>query len=324
MEEKDEKLEKLEAERVAFQKEKVLYEEQVREFERQKAELERERVRLEEDKDELARNQMDAQKRAHDDASGLQVRMKQLQEWENALQQRENVLNERLRDMQNGQPIQPVQNVQPQPYAYGTYPQQQSFPNAQPSPFAPTPKNELFERAQKDGIRLNTVGTMRGTQTNGAPAASEKQTPTATTQPTKRGNFNMGKALFKSAFIVLCIVAFESLLVFFAKNYLSVSILYPIIGFTAGFIPFIVCAILYASGFKSNVKLKKHASYILTTAIIFVICVILVTMVAVYMKAQISLIPQLLAYIIIPIGYLINMLLFVAFYYTFSVKDSKK
>ena len=120
------------------------------------------------------------------------------------------------------------------------------------------------------------------------------------------------------------VTAFESLLVFFAKNYLSVSILYPIIGFTAGFIPFIVCAILYASGFKSNVKLKKHASYILTTAIIFVICVILVTMVAVYMKAQISLIPQLLAYIIIPIGYLINMLLFVAFYYTFSVKDSKK
>jgi hypothetical protein len=310
----NENLEKLENERVAFQKEKTVYDEQLREFEKKKAELENDKSRLELAKEELMRNQVEAQKRAHDDASGLQVRMKQLQEWENALQQREVSFNERMRDTQNA-PL-----PEPQPYSYG------AFAQPQPVPTAPVnTQNELLERAQKDGIRLNTVGTLRNQQSNRAPAAAEKHPSTVTENAIpKRGYFNMGKALFSSAFIVLCIVAFESLVVFFAKDYLGVSILYPALGFTAGFIPFIVCAILYASGYKPNAKRKKHASYIVTAIIAFVICVILVTMIAVYMKAQVSLPSQLLSFVIIPIAYLANILFFVAFFYAFSVKASKK
>ena len=134
----------------------------------------------------------------------------------------------------------------------------------------------------------------------------------------------MGLALFKTALIIFSIIAFESLLVYFMRGYLGVSFIYPIVLFAGGFVQFIICALLYAKGFRPRVRRKKHASYIVTASVLFVIAVIIVTMIAVYMKAQISLIPQLLAYIIIPIGYLINMLLFVAFYYTFSVKDSKK
>ena len=122
---------------------------------------------------------------------------------------------------------------------------------------------------------------------------------------------------------MLCIVTFQSLVVFFAKDYLGVSVIYPAIGFTAGFIPFLVCAILYASGYKANAKIKKRASYILSASIIFVISVIMVTMVAVYMKAQLALLPQLLAYIVIPVAYLCNILFFVAFFYAFSRKASK-
>ncbi|MBQ1269567.1 MAG: hypothetical protein IIY09_03695, partial [Clostridia bacterium] len=315
----NENLEKLENERVALQKDKAVYEEQLREFERKKAEFENEKERLENAKDELLREQMEAQKRAHDDASGLHVRMKQLQEWENALQQRETNLNDRLRDAQN------AQNAQA--YAYGTYSQQQPSP-AYPAFGLPNPQNQLLERAQKDGIRLNAVGTLRGAQNNNAPVVTAKQEPASapavTATPMKRGYFNMGKALFNSAFIMLCIVAFESLVVYFAKGYLNISVIYPAIGFTAGFIPFIVCAILYASGYKANAKIKKRASYILSASIIFVISVILVTMVAVYMKAQLSLLPQLLTYIVIPVAYLMNILFFVAFFYAFSMKASRK
>ena len=311
----NENLEKFESERTTLQKDRAVLEEQLREVERQKSELENEKDRLERAKEELIKNQMEAQKRAHDDASGLHVRMTQLQEWENALQQREGLLNERLRDTQNAPP--------PQSYAYGTYPQQQNAPTFINSS---TSQNELLERAQKDGIRLNVVGTMRTQHTNNNPAIAETNTPatSSTRTPTKRGYFNMGKALFNSAFIVLCIVAFESLVVFFAKDYLGVNVIYPAVGFTAGFIPFIVCAILFACGYKPNVKCKKHATYILSAAIVFVICVILVTMVAVYFKAQVSLFPQLLSFVLIPIAYLLNILFFAIFFYAFSIKASKK
>jgi peptidoglycan biosynthesis protein MviN/MurJ (putative lipid II flippase) len=128
--------------------------------------------------------------------------------------------------------------------------------------------------------------------------------------------------LFRSAFIVFCIIAFESLLAFFLKDYLGVSYVYPIIGFAGGFGVFIVCAILYAMGYKSRVRLKKHATYILTTAVLFAIGVILVSMIAVFLKAELNDPAQLLSYVLFPVLYLLNMLIFVGFYYMLSKKEA--
>ena len=44
----------------------------------------------------------------------------------------------------------------------------------------------------------------------------------------------------------------------------------------------------------------------------------------VYLKAELTLIPELLAYVVIPVGYLLNLLFFAAFYYAFSAKAAKK
>ena len=169
------------------------------------------------------------------------------------------------------------------------------------------------------------VGTLRNTQ---SPAVAKNDKETAATPPAsvaaKRGYFNFGKALFNSAFIVLCIIAFESLVVYFAKDYLAISVIYPAVGFTLGFLPFIVCAILYASGYKANTKCKKRAPYILSAIITLIISVIMVTMLAVYMKAQVSLLPELLTHIVIPVAYLLNILFFAVFFRAFSVKFSKK
>jgi hypothetical protein len=115
---------------------------------------------------------------------------------------------------------------------------------------------------------------------------------------------------------------FESLIVFFMKDYLNIPAFYPAIPFGIGFIVFITCAVLNARGYRTNVRRKKHVSYILTATIIFVISAIIASMVAVYLKADVSNPAQLLSYVIIPIVYLANMLIFVAFYRMFSMNES--
>ena len=162
---------------------------------------------------------------------------------------------------------------------------------------------------------MNTAGY-------GARISPTVHSATATEKQSAYGCYSAGLTLFKSAFIVFCIVVFESLLVFFTRGYLQVSAIYPALAFAGGFIQFIVCAILYALGYKPRARRKKHASYGLTATVIFVICVLITTMVAVYCKAQISDPKQLLSFVIIPVVYLLNIIFFVTFFYLFSVKAS--
>jgi hypothetical protein len=130
----------------------------------------------------------------------------------------------------------------------------------------------------------------------------------------------MGVTLFKTAFIVFCIVIFESLIAFFLSGFMNVSFIYPLIGFIGGFIPFIVCAILYTTNYRPFAKRKKHPTYIITACVLFVIAVILTSMIAVYFKANVALPPQLLSYIVLPVIYLCNILVFTGFYYLFSTR----
>ena len=119
---------------------------------------------------------------------------------------------------------------------------------------------------------------------------------------------------------MFCIVAFESLVVFFLKDMLQISPAYPAIGFGIGFIAFLICAILHAYGFRPNARLKKHPSYILTSAICFVIAVIATSIIAVYSNAQMSDAAQLSKFVVIPIAYFANILIFALFYHLFSRK----
>ena len=180
------------------------------------------------------------------------------------------------------------------------------------------PYRSLQERAQNDGITLYTAGNANMYNPYNQPAPERETALSAPTQPTKPGFYNVGATLFKAAFIMLCILAFESLVVYFTLDYLRLPGYYPAIAFGVGFIAFIICAILHARGYRSNVRRKKHPSYILTNIVIFIICVIITTMVAVYLKAELSDPAQLFSYVIIPIAYLSNILVFTAFYYTFS------
>ena len=150
--------------------------------------------------------------------------------------------------------------------------------------------------------------------------------PTAPQANANRNAFyNLGLTFFKSAFIVLCIVAFETLAVFFLKDRLNQKAIYYATVFAGiGFITFVAAAILYASRYKPHVKRKKNPSYVLTSVIVFVIATIAVMMIAVYFKADVlSNSSDLLSYVVVPVCYLINVILFAALYYMFSTKENK-
>ena len=76
---------------------------------------------------------------------------------------------------------------------------------------------------------------------------------------------------------------------------------------------------LYACGYRPRARRSKHPGYILNASILFVIGVIVVSMVAVYLKADLKQPAELLAYVILPVLYLLNIILFSVFFYLFSV-----
>jgi hypothetical protein len=315
----NENLEKFETDRAALRSEQLLYDDQRRAFENEKAEFAQQKSAFEKEKAEIEQFRADTQKSDTDNKQELQRRYGELQEKELELNNRENALNSAYRDFQARQYAASTYANTPR-YDYGYTPQPQS-PYSAPQPQQTEQTYgmdyaDLQQRAQAEGIKLQTAGSMR----YHSPIQRERN-ETAMSAVT-RGTYNMGLTLFKSAFIVFCIIVFESLLVFFLKDYLGVSYAYPAIGFAVGFAAFIVCAILYATGYKPRVRRKKHATYIATTAILFVIGVIIVTMIAVFLKAELSLLPQMLSFVVIPVAYLANILIFTAFYRVFSIKES--
>ena len=102
------------------------------------------------------------------------------------------------------------------------------------------------------------------------------------------------------------------------KDSINVPFYYPLIPLAIGFIFFIICTFLFANGYKAKVKRSKHASYISTATILFVVRMIAVAMIAVYLRADLAQTNVMLSTIIIPVIYLSNIFFYSIFYYFFS------
>lgn len=315
----NENLEKMENERTALHNEQQLFEERVRALDAEKADFEAKKAQFEKDKEASEKNRLEAQQKALDEQTELQRKYSELQEREMDLNQRENALNRAERNFRSQQYA--ASYTQPEyAYAYATpYSNGYGATAQQPAPQAQTETDytDLRQRAQTDGIKLQTAGSF-----GVSPMIRNEHRP-QNAAAINRGYYNIGATLFKSAFIIFCIVAFESLIVYFMRDFLHVSPVYPIVGFAVGFVLFVICAILNACGYRPHAKRKKHPSYILTMSVIFVITVIIVTMIAVYFKAQMGDPAQLLSFVIIPVVYLLNILFFGVFFHLFSLKESK-
>jgi hypothetical protein len=174
------------------------------------------------------------------------------------------------------------------------------------SPPAPARFEDLHARANSEGIRINTAGSLQGTSTS------------ATVVKREQSLFNKGFTLFKTAMIIFSLVLAECLAVFFLRDTIGVNAIYPAVPFAIGFVAFIVCAILYACGYRSQERRTKSSSYMISALIIFVITVIATSMVAIYFKADLMNATELLKFIVIPVVFLLNIVLFAIFYRLFA------
>jgi hypothetical protein len=187
-------------------------------------------------------------------------------------------------------------------------PLQQSFEPANQE----QPKNtfeDMHNRANLEGIRLKTAGTMQN-QTNIQRETSRRENATTF--------FNKGFTLFKAAMVIFAFILAEALTVFFLRDAIGVSALYPAAPFAIGFSFFIVCSILYACGYRSQERKTKNNSYIITSVIIFVITVIATSMVAIYFKANLADAKELLKFVVLPVVFLFNIVLYAIFYHLFT------
>lgn len=326
----------------AFRTEKQKFEEEKQTLEAQRSKLDEDKEAFEKQKTEFEKAQLETEKKKLETAAEYQEKnadidkqLAALKERELDLESRENALNAARREFNSRRYAAEYANGSAEPPypGYGVpYPAPSGFleneyrrpaqPRTAPAPeTAPAAAkqegidlDDLRRRAQTDGIRLKTAGSMdAGKNKAEAPASA----PTF---------FNKGLTLFKSALITFCIILAESLVIFFVKDRLNVSGLYPAVGCGVGLAGFLLCTVLYACGYRPQARRGKHPGYLLNASIIFVIGVIVVSMVAVYLKADLKQPRELLAYVILPVIYLVNIILFAVFYYLFSLnaKNSAK
>ena len=309
---------KLETEKQEAEKRQAELEETKAELERQKTEAEK--SRLENDKKHL-----ESLAEFQEKSAALDRQTTELKERELDLESRENALNAARREFNSRRYAAgyaaPADQFYTSPapytaaaagYAEGGRNGPLSQTPVQSAPFAEKQEQridfgDLHERARTDGIQIKTAGSMGGKPK----AAGDNFAPV----------FNKGLTLFKAALIAFCIVIAESLAVFFVKDKIGVSGLYPAIGCGAGFLAFLVCTIMYACGYRPQARRSKHPAYILNASILFVIAVIAVTMIAVYLKVDLKQPAELLKYVLLPVAYLLNLVFFAVFYYLFSLNS---
>ncbi len=175
--------------------------------------------------------------------------------------------------------------------------------------------DELYKRAERDGIRLNSRTAPAPRTTASAYAKPVKPTPT----------FNKGATIFKAALLTFCLLAIECIIVYFMKDTLGVTFYYPLIPMAIGLVGFAICSILYASGYQSNAKLNKQSGgAIFTAVILFFIGVIVASMVAVYCRAPLAEPTALLSFILLPAIFLTNLILYPIFYHFFAISNENK
>ena len=206
----------------------------------------------------------------------------------------------------------------PAPTGY-VHPTPSAIPPAYDAAYAagtPAGMDELYRRAERDGIRLNS----RTAPSTRYPVSAQ---PRKETKPAP--TFNKGATLFKAALLTFCFLAVECIIVFFMKDSLNVPFFYPLIPLAIGLVAFAICSILYASGYQPNARLnKKSATYIFSAVILFVVGIIIASMIAVYCRAPLATPTTLLAFIVIPAVFLTNIVLYPIFYHFFAIANENK
>ena len=205
-------------------------------------------------------------------------------------------------------PQQPVQQQRPV----------QQRPAPQPKPAvkaeAPAPKKpapvpqarsldgvdfyDLEMRAAADGIRITTSGG--GTK------------PATTTLSVNL--VHKGKALFFSALVVFLLCIAEGSLTLGLLRTLQLPRFYPYLIWGAGLAVLLVCGLAYVNHYGER-ALRRTGNLLVNTIVTYALCVIVILIIALAGNIDFSNLSQLMTFVVIPIVFFLNIVIFAVAYY---------
>ena len=208
-------------------------------------------------------------------------------------------------------PAEPVYEAPPAPRPAAPKPQEAPAPKKA----APTPPPRSLDgvdfydiemRAAADGIRITTSGG--GTK------------PVTTTLSVNL--VHKGKALFFSALIVFLLCIAEGSLTLGLMRTLQLPRFYPYLIWGAGLGVLLVCGLAYVNHYGER-ALRRTGNLLVNTIVTYALCVIVILIIALAGNIDFSDAGQLMTYVIIPVVFFLNIVVFAVAYY-FQVRPKNE
>ena len=206
---------------------------------------------------------------------------------------------------------EPVYEAPPAPRPAAPKPQEAPVPKKA----APTPPPRSLDgvdfydiemRAAADGIRITTSGG--GTN------------PVTTTLSVNL--VHKGKALFFSALIVFLLCIAEGSLTLGLMRTLQLPRFYPYLIWGAGLAVLLVCGLAYVNHYGER-ALRRTGNLLVNTIVTYALCVIVILIIALAGNIDFSDAGQLMTYVIIPVVFFLNIVVFAVAYY-FQVRPKNE
>lgn len=208
-------------------------------------------------------------------------------------------------------PAEPVYEAPPAPRPAAPKPQEAPVPKKA----APTPPPRSLDgvdfydiemRAAADGIRITTSGG--GTK------------PVTTTLSVNL--VHKGKALFFSALIVFLLCIAEGSLTLGLMRTLQLPRFYPYLIWGAGLGVLLVCGLAYVNHYGER-ALRRTGNLLVNTIVTYALCVIVILIIALASNIDFSNVGQLMSYVVIPVVFFLNIVVFAVAYF-FQVRPKNE
>lgn len=212
---------------------------------------------------------------------------------------------------QQSAPAEPVYEAPPAPRPAAPKPQEAPAPKKA----APTPPPRSLDgvdfydiemRAAADGIRITTSGG--GTK------------PVTTTLSVNL--VHKGKALFFSALIVFLLCIAEGSITLGLMRTLQLPRFYPYLIWGAGLGVLLVCGLAYVNHYGER-ALRRTGNLLVNTIVTYALCVIVILIIALASNIDFSNVGQLMSYVVIPVVFFLNIVVFAVAYF-FQVRPKNE
>jgi len=172
--------------------------------------------------------------------------------------------------------------------------------------------SDIIAQANADGIKISVTCGSRASAAAISNAVVEKESA--------RYISAAPSARLKSAAIVFVIAIIESIIVFVNRTYMKVPIVYPIIMLALPLLYLIICAFASLHRDYGKEKYVNAARGITVATIAFMVCILAICAVSIAAKITLADAGEIMAYIVMPAVYSLNLIIYAIAYYGFSKK----